>query len=65
MGMPHKLGYRPGRHKGAQGRSSAHSLLKTLQGEAVHKFITKELYLQKSVHTGENSQNSNLCVTSC
>ena len=29
MQMPHKLGYQPGHHKGAQDRSSAHSLLKT------------------------------------
>ena len=51
MGMPHKLGYQPGLHKGAQGRSSAHSLLKTLQGEAVHEFITKEKQFPETQYT--------------
>lgn len=53
MGVPHKPGCTPKNHKEARGRPPAHSFVKTIQDEAVHELITKESYLQKSVHTFE------------
>lgn len=49
-GAPHKPSCRPSNQ--SAGRPPAHSLL-TIQDEAVHELITKQSYLQNSVHTFE------------